>query len=75
MSLHLVDTQVVGGTLNVGSTALEVETTALAKDSAVARMAELVEQVVLRFRCGPYCTYLRLSDKSCFTCTSLARHA
>jgi hypothetical protein len=35
----------MGGTLNCGSGSLEVRTTALAADSAVARMAALVEEV------------------------------
>jgi len=37
--------QVLGGTLNCGSGSLEIRTTALAGDSAVARMAKLVEEV------------------------------
>ncbi len=37
--------QVLGGTFNAGSGCLEVRTTALAANSAVARMAALVDAV------------------------------
>lgn len=37
--------QVLGGTVNCGSGSLIIETTALAGNSAVARMAQLVEEV------------------------------
>lgn len=38
--------QVLGGTANVGSGVLTVKCTALAADSAVAKVSRLVEQVI-----------------------------
>ena len=44
---HPCAAQVLGGTVNCGDSTLEIRATAVAADSAVARMATLVEQVQL----------------------------
>ena len=51
MATSWVHAQVLAGTVNVGSGLLQVETNALAADSAVARVAGLVEQVIAACFC------------------------
>lgn len=43
--IELVWWQVVGGTMNCGSGFLIIETSAVASESTIARMAQMVEQV------------------------------